>query len=328
MDNETTRLINDEPAQKEQSTSVSQTQAEVAHSKKSKKTNPIVAAAGGFVVGAATGAATTMAAATSNNEAEMPTDIIEEEKIEEEKHEETPEAPAPEQAILANDEGIRYAHVNADNFNEAFAQAREQVGPGGVFEYNDRIYATYYAEEWNEMSSQERTEFQSKVYEVAPSHNSEVSPSGQVTLADHSNVEPISQESDIISENVNTDSSEPIPANAQMIATEPVDNEIRVLGVEAVQNGYGEIMNVALVECEGDQALLIDVDNNGSIDVLIHDDNFDGQIQESEIHDISGSGLEVADLLQAQAAQEGDVYYASNDDMPDYINDADSIMTV
>ena len=68
--------------------------------------------------------------------------------------------------------------------------------------------------------------------------------------------------------------------------------------------------------------------NNGSIDVLIHDDNFDGQIQESEIHDISGVRLEVADLLQAQAAQEGDVFYASNDDMPDYINDADSIMTV
>ena len=90
MDNETTRLINDEPAQKEQPSSVSQTQAEVAQSKKSKKTNPIVAAAGGFVVGAATGTATTIAAATSNNEAEIPTDIIAEEKLAEEKHEETP----------------------------------------------------------------------------------------------------------------------------------------------------------------------------------------------------------------------------------------------
>ena len=87
-------------------------------------------------------------------------------------------------------------------------------------------------------------------------------------------------------------------------------------------------MNVALVECEGDQALLVDVDNNGSIDVLLHDDNGDGQLQESEFHDISGAGLEVADLMQAQAVQQGDVLYASNDDMPDYINDADSTMTV
>lgn len=325
MDNETTRLINDEPAQKEQPSSVSQTQAEVAQSKKSKKTNPIVAAAGGFVVGAATGTATTIAAATSNNEAEIPTDIIAEEKLAEEKHEETPEVPTPEQAILANDEGIRYAHVNADNFNDAFAQAREQVGPGGVFEYNGRIYATYYAEEWNDMSSQERADFQSKVYEVAPTHHAEPSHS---SMAHNSSVESTHHEPEIVDENVQNTVAESIPTNTEMIAAEPVDNEIRVLGVETVQNGYGEIMNVALVECEGDQALLIDVDNNGTMDVLIHDDNFDGQIQESELHDISGARLEVADLLQAQAAQEGDVFYASNDDMPDYINDADSIMTV
>lgn len=112
-----------------------------------------------------------------------------------------------------------------------------------------------------------------------------------------------------------------------MIAAEPADNEIRVLGVEAVEDN-GQIINVALVECEGDQALLVDVDNSGTIDILIHDDNGDGRIQESEIHDISDAGLEVADLIQAQAAAEGDVLFTSNDDMPDYVNDADSIMSV
>ena len=320
MDNETTRLINDEPISKGQTISTSQ--PETATAPKAKKGNSIAATAGGFVAGAAVGAVATSAASTPNpNEGSVPTvDVKDEEVVEN-----TPEIPAPEQAILANDEGIRYAHVNADNFNEAFAQAREQVGPGGVFEYNGRIYATYYAEEWNDMSSQERADFQSKVYEVAPPHHDEPSHS---SMAHNSSVESTHHEPEIVAENVQNTMTESIPTNTEMIAAEPVDNEIRVLGVEAVQNGYGEIMNVALVECEGDQALLIDVDNNGSIDVLIHDDNFDGQIQESEIHDISGARLEVADLLQAQAAQEGDVLYASNDDMPDYINDADSIMTV
>lgn len=319
MDNETTRLINEEPTLKEQPTSVSQTQAEVVQSKKSKKTNPIVAAAGGFVVGAATGAATTMAAATSNNEAELPTDIIEGEKIEEETHEETPEAPSPERAILANDEGIRYAHVEADNFNDAYAQARSQVGPGGVFEYNGKIYSTYTAEEWNEMSADERAEYQGKIFENAPApahHHSPSHAAASADVAEHHHSAP--QEASV----------EPIPTNAEMIAAEPVDNEIRVLGVEAVQNQDGQIMNVALVECEGDQALLVDVDNNGSIDVLLHDDNHDGYLQESEVYDVSGAGLEVADLMQAQAAQEGDMLYASCDDMPDYINDADSIINV
>lgn len=331
MDNETTRFINDEPAQKEQPISAPQTQSEVTQTKKSGKTNPIAAAAGGFAVGAAAGAATTMAASTLNNEAEVPTEVQEEEKTEA-----TPDVttPAEGQAILANDEGIRYAHVEAENFNDAYAQARAQVGPGGVFEYKGKIYSTYTKEEWDEMSATERNEYQARVFENAPELTTQAQSTTAHDATAHHSVSHAEAAPETMEHHEPThleataESSEPIPANAEMIAAEPVDNEIRVLGVEAVQNGYGEIMNVALVDCEGDQALLIDVDNNGVMDVLLHDDNYDGEIQESEVHDISGAGLEVADLLQAQAAQEGDVFYASNDDMPDYINDADSIMTV
>lgn len=306
MDNEATRLINDEPVQKEQPTHTSQAQPEAQTTPEAKKGNTIAAAAGGFVAGAATGAVTTAAASAPSSDSETPVDVQEEIMTEE-----TPETPAPEQVILANDEGIRYAHVEADNFNDAFAQARAQVGPGGVFEYNGRLYGTYYAEEWDNMSSQEKADYQNRVNEVAPSRYSTSENTHVTHEVEHHDVSP-----------------EVVPANAEMISAEPVDNEIRVLGVEAVQNEDGQIMNIALVENEGNHALLVDVDNDGTIDVLLHDDNYDGQLQESEIHDISGAGLEVADLMQAQAAQQGDVFYASNDDMPDYINDADSIMTV
>ncbi|MDE6408840.1 MAG: hypothetical protein K2K81_01150 [Muribaculaceae bacterium] len=121
---------------------------------------------------------------------------------------------------------------------------------------------------------------------------------------------------------------QPVTANAEMIDGTPVDNEIRVLGVETVQTEDGHIMNVALLENAGDHALLVDVDNNGRMDVLLHDDNRDGMIQEQEVYDISGANLEVADLLQAHAQQESDVFYASTDDLPDYVNDADCIMEV
>ena len=316
MNDETTRLISEETAPIEQTKTENKTSAD---SKKTnqKKGKTVAAAAGGFAAGAAVGVGATAAASTTGDNAEIP-----EAPNEEAVSEKSPETPSPEQVILANDEGIRYAHVNADNFQDAFAQAREQVGPGGVFEYNGRIYATYYAEEWNEMSPQERVEFQSKVYEIAPSQHAGTSNSGHSMMADNTHTESG------VDNVIHTESAESIPANAEMIAAEPADNEIRVLGVEAVQNDYGQIMNVALVECEGDQALLIDVDNNGIIDVSIHDDNFDGEIQESEIHDISGAGLEVAALMQAHAAQEGDMLYASCDDMPDYVNDADSMMIV
>lgn len=318
MNDETTRLINEDQAPVEQSkvensTSINSTQIS---EKKDRKGKSVSAAAGGFVVGAAVGAGVSAAASTTSEDLE--TSIETKEEI---VTEEAPETPAPEQAILANDEGIRYAHVEANNFNDAYAQARAQVGPGGVFEYNGKIYSTYTAEEWNEMSAEERAEYQGKIFENAPApqHHSTSHAAAAMDVADHQ--EQIHIEA-------TPENSEAVPANAEMIAAEPVDNEIRILGVETVHNDYGQIMNVALVECEGDQALLVDVDNNGSIDVLIHDDNVDGRIQESEIHDISDAGLEVADLLQAQAAQDGDLYYASCDDMPDYVNDADSFVEV
>lgn len=123
--------------------------------------------------------------------------------------------------------------------------------------------------------------------------------------------------------------TEEIPADAEMIEAEPVDNEIHVLGVQAVETEDGHIMNVALLESGGEQALLVDIDNNGRMDVLLHDTNHDGMIQEQEVTDISQAGIGVEDLMAAQMQQqEADLYYASNNDMPDYINDADCTMEV
>lgn len=297
---DTTLIINDDLNQENQNIENQSAKPMSDSTTKFNKGKYVAVAAGGFVAGAGVGVATTANASSTSHEA--PSDAQTEETI---------ESPAPEQVILANDEGIRYAHVDATNFSDAFAQARQQVGPGGVFEYNGRLYGTYYADEWNKMSTQEKADYQNRVNEVAPSHNHTSSQSADNNIAVHHETTP-----------------EVIPANAEMISQDPIDNEIRVLGVETVQNDEGEIMNVALVECEGDQAMLVDVDNNGTFDVLLHDDNGDGQIQEAEVHNIEQANLDVADLLQAQASQAGDMLYASNDDMPDYINDADSMMNV
>lgn len=317
MDNETTQLLHENIAPKEQIKEQSTANAATPQStqRNTKKGKTAAAAVGGFAAGAAVGVGATAAAHTQSQPLETAEEIVDKAEEIEENPEEVV-APEPEQAILANDEGIRYAHVDADNFNDAFAQARAQVGPGGVFEYNGKIYATYVAEEWNEMSAQERADFQSKVFETAPSHHAPHSYSQAA--------ESITAHNDVIQEA----QPETTPHNAEMIAAEPADNEIRVLGVETVQNEYGQIMNVAFVENNGDQAILIDVDNNGTIDFLFHDDNVDGKLQDSEIHDISDSGLTIDDLQLAQGAGQGEVYYASTDDMPDYINDADSFVEV
>lgn len=288
MDNENTRLINEEPNKM-----VTSTNNENAKSNSKGKT--IAAGAGGFVAGAAVGATSGVMASNSNDNS-----VISEDQDSQDSN----LTPEPDQVILANNEGIRFAHVDADNFSDAFAQAREQVGPGGAFEYNGKIYGTYYAEEWDNMSQQERADYQSRVNDIAPHHLT----STNVTQ----NNEPIIE----------------VSVENELVSEEPVNNEVHVLGVEAVQTEDGSIMNVALLESGGDHALMVDVDNDGMIEVILHDDNFDGQIQPEEVHDIAQAGIHVNDLLQAQAAQEGDFLAASDDGMPDYINDADSVMEV
>ncbi len=300
MNNEDTRLINNETTPK------GQQHTQPLNNGRKSNHGRTMAAVGGFAAGAAAGVGGT--AFASSKPGDIP--AAENETVTDNSTANETQAPAPEDVILANDEGIRYAHVEADNFNEAFAQARAQVGAGGVFEYDGKLYGTYYADEWDAMSPQEQADYQNRVNEVAPEHQPT-----QQSATPHPHTE----------ESVTAEPSptEPIDENAELVSNEPVDNEIRILGVEAVQNEDGQIMNVALVDHSGDQALLVDIDNDGTIDVLLHDDNNDGQVQESEMHDISDMGLEVPDLQEAYTAEEDDAFFAVNDDMPDYVNDAD-----
>ena len=55
------------------------------------------------------------------------------------------------------------------SFEEAFAAAREEVGAGGYFMYNDRWYGTYYAEEWANMTAEEKTAFSEAIFQH-PNH--------------------------------------------------------------------------------------------------------------------------------------------------------------
>lgn len=200
------------------------------------------------------------------------------------------QSPAAAEVILATDEGVRVAQVDdSASFAQAFADARAQVGPGGVFEWRGKVYGTYYKEEWDNMSSAERAEYQSRIdYDDVRQHDNHAQASIHHT-------------------------SQPAVTN---------DDEIRVLGVETVQGPNGQPMTIAGLESDNDQALLVDIDNDGQFDVLLHDDNGDGQLQENEVYDISSANVEVADLEQATANQNG-MQYASNDGMPDYMNDAD-----
>lgn len=288
---------------------------EATSQKTSAKNEKVAYAAGGFAAGLASGVAGSAIASNSveSNMAEVvetPENTAEatvepaattysQTSVVDESIYATPE---PEDVLLATDEGVRIAQVDDNaSFSEAFADARAQVGPGGAFEWRGHVYNTYYAEEWNNMSAEERAEYQSKI--------------DYATIAGDTNNNVV-EETPYVEQNS-------MASNTEMVDNDTESDSVKVLGVESVEDEYGNQMTIAAIEVEGEQVLLVDVDNDGTMDALIVDENYDNQIDpNNEIYDIQDCNIESQDLIQ-MSMQQNDVYYASNDGMPDYMNDAD-----
>lgn len=116
------------------------------------------AAIGGVVAGLGIGAAGAYAASTSHSDVpEVDPGTEDTTGVQD---------GVPNESPVTNVGGIPVAHVNATSFADAFAQARAQVGPGGAFEYNGKIYGTYYETEWNNMTAAEKAAYQAQVTEA------------------------------------------------------------------------------------------------------------------------------------------------------------------
>jgi len=57
------------------------------------------------------------------------------------------------------------------SFNDAFATARHEVGPGGVFTWHGKLYNTYYENEWNSMDDGDRVQFSQSINHSGLDHN-------------------------------------------------------------------------------------------------------------------------------------------------------------
>lgn len=156
------------------------------------------------------------------------------------------------------------------------------------------------------MSAQERHDFE--IAAIRGSHN-EASANTGAAHADHSVVDGTTDKytHDGQNENVQHD----------MVQVDTVDDDdVRILGLESVQGEDGSQINIAAIDINGEHAMLVDIDNDQVMDVLVHDDNGDGQISEDEMHNISEYNITVGDIqgsVQSQGATVTADQYASND---------------
>lgn len=197
--------------------------------------------------------------------------------------------------------------VNDDmSFSEAFAAAREEVGPGGAFVWHGQVYGTYRGDdpEWQEMSDEARAEHSQAI--IAQVHPTPYTP----TENEPEIVEV--QEEEVVS-----------PAATQEDTAESQGVDVHIVDIVQGQLEDGTIVTAGVGHVEGHYAEFVDSDGDGEVDTVLIDanDNHELDVNEGEVLPLPNSGLTIdamVDQVQANAAANVDDALYGN--MPDYTN--------
>ena len=205
---------------------------------------------------------------------------------------------------LINDEVAVATGVSDDmSFSEAFAAARAEVGPGGVFEWHGGVYGTYYADEWNTMTAEERDAWSDNFN--WGSHASESGSQG-THYADNHSVDPVTPDVP----------EEPDPTPDPIPEPEP-EPDIEVLGVVHDEETGATMAGYTV---DDNLAVFVDVDSDNVVDLVAYDANGDQQFGADEIIDVSDQHIAMSDLPGVDPATDS----LADNDLPDYVNDADT----
>ena len=210
--------------------------------------------------------------------------------------EETADASTAEaqQADSATEAALPVAQIHNDmSFGEAFAAARAEVGPGGVFIWHGGIYNTYTADEWNAMTPQQKNDF---AHQVNPEFRAQ-------------------------------EVSTPTDTHPDVAVQPATDSDVHVVEQHVAQNfDMGDDVHiVGYANSEGHLVVGYDSTGDGQADVAIIDmDNNLAPSDADVIMDRDGNMARLGDLdnesemNQTAAMENPDVA----PDMPDYMNDA------
>lgn len=100
--------------------------------------------------------------------------------------------------------------------------------------------------------------------------------------------------------------------------------EVSVVAIDETEIN-GQSVTVARVTMGEEQVALVDVNQDGEVNLLLHDDNSNGSIEENEVHDVTDQHIPMPMADDIQPSDDG-MMIAQNDELPDYSNDADITM--
>jgi len=210
----------------------------------------------------------------------------------------TSEGESAEVANSGSDTEVKVSKViPGKSFSQAFAEARAEVGPGGVFHWHGGIYNTYTKEEWDAMSAEEKHEFAQNVRpeysvdKVDAANISEEHP--QVHVVDNSDQDV----ADVQTDNVNEEE-----VNIQ--ANEASDDDVHIVGYRGSYdaNIAGKEATVHFGQVDGHEAYVVDFNDDDSHDIGIIDKNDNAELDDGEAIDLTTGDVLDADLNPTQAS--------------------------
>lgn len=211
------------------------------------------------------------------------------------------------------------------SFSDAFNAAREEVGAGGVFEWHGNLYSTYTAAEWYNMDATARNEFADSIHWDGPSHEYVSSNHSQSSHSTHSTHTEEVTNTQTVSNGNTTQTQSPNK-------DEEDSPDVEIIGVEHanIDGEHDSIIGTASIN--GQAVYFIDVDGeDNEFELMVSDTNGNNQFDEGEVVDISEQHMSVSHFEQLAQAEQSNhnesetpvQYYANNEDLPDYVNDAD-----
>ena len=202
-----------------------------------------------------------------------------------------------------NGSEVPIAHNVNDNmsFSKAFAEARHEVGPGGVFQWRGGVYGTYYVNEWQAFSPEYKQAFSNYHYAIE-SHNESYLHSGSNHLT---NVYPKTGDTDEI-----------------MFAPEN-EETVSVLNTGHIEIDGQEVSVVSAV-VDGQDAVFFDMDLDDNYDIVVVNDT--GNPANPSIYLLDdGIGIEQIEELNDTTIVDDPLNhgYDFDNDLSDFNNDAD-----
>lgn len=181
--------------------------------------------------------------------------------------------------------GLKVADIDQGmSFGQAFAAARAEVGPGGVFRWHGGIYNTYTEAEWNAMTAEQKHDFAQQV-KPEISANEVPTPTDANT---HIIVEHHVYHHDINHSANDVQTVEDVQEVHQQANN--ADSDVHIVG-------YGEI--------RGHSAVALDMDSDGQADVAIIDVDDSGDVSNPDlVVDRDGNYATIGELVNSDPNME------------------------